>query len=59
MVKVNSNKNEAKKNGKQVVITDVAHEALTQIVAKRVARGIPATMGGVLCELIINENESN
>lgn len=59
MVKENSTRNETKKNGKQVVITDIAHEALTQIVEKRVARGIPATMGGVLCELIINENESN
>jgi len=57
MVNENQSKTEVKKSGKQVGITDIAYEALNQIVAKRAASGIPATMGGVVCELIIKENE--
>lgn len=48
---------EQKRSAKQVGITDIAYQALTEIVAKRAARGIPTTMGSVVCELIIQENE--
>lgn len=50
---------ETKKSAKQVGITEIAYQALTEIVAKRAAKGIPTNMGAVVCELIVKENESN
>lgn len=54
---VNESQTEIKRSGKQVGITEIAYDALVQIVSKRIAKGIPSTMGGVVCELIINANE--
>lgn len=58
MVKENTTQS-VKKKGKQVVVSEIAHEALTQIVEKRAARGINTNMGIVLSELIIKENENS
>jgi len=58
MVKENPTQS-VKKKGKQVVVSEIAHEALTQIVEKRAARGINTNMGIVLSELIIKENENS
>lgn len=52
-----ANETESKKSGRQVGITEIAYQALNEIVAKREARGIPSTLGGVASELIILENE--
>jgi hypothetical protein len=42
------------KRNKQVGITQKAHKALENLVAKSRKDGIPATRGGIASELIIN-----